>query len=951
MNNLKKALSVVLCAAMLLGLCTFAAWAEYWNEIYTVDDLYNVRYDMSANYKLMNDIDLSEDTAEGGDYDFMGNGWNPIGSNNVYGNGAFSGVFDGYGYSITGLRIDVRTVPSGTASDIYLGIFSKVTGTVKNLIVAGSINVDLPKGVILGTVTADLSGIVSNCASKCNISVTQRGWNYWIGGIVGEMYGDQSKIEKCFNSGNISVTQGNYSLYSRFSGICGRITSIGTAVENCCNLGDISGFSYESNICSGIVGFDGKNITLTNCYNVGSVSGGSSNHAVSEQSCTDCYYLAGTGSDSTGATSLSEGLMRKQASFYGFDFDNVWIMYPDSLYKYPQLRSNPIDDANTVTSMSVSTLPNKTVYEIGENFNPSGGKLTVNYSDSTSITVTLNRDMVSGFDSSVPGTQVLTVTYGRNTTTFNVEILSGAAADPSGLSASCAASVTNIEPGDEVTLTVSLADAPDANTLTLAFDYDVTDTFTLVSGEWLLTGAASSSFDSLSTPCGTASIGFSSEADLNGEVFRLKLKVKADAPFGPKTVNVTPTLGVSSTAVTCPAASASLRVICTHASKTLVPEQASTYTVRGWDNYYSCDGCGLIFASDGVTELEAIPYRSLAEVPQATLAINADTAQPIQKDEVVFTVCLSGAIDAKSVTLAFDYPTEAFEFVSGYWLYTGASSGGFAGNTASLVLSDAADLNGDLFSLTLRVRENAAPGSKTISVTPTVALDGLAVPCGAASASVSVQRYVVKKTVAVYKPSADTSTWTAPAESGGKFAGWYTDDNCTEAFIGTSGAAYPKFVDEKLMTVKAQASENENSVRFLSAIDASLDYLKVGFLIEVNDQGYNWSVKKELTSVYLSIMAAGSNITPAQLCGSDEAGYITFCKLKAIPEMSNVKITVTSFWVTSDGTAVWGEARALYLTCESGVVTVSDQNVNNKPTLSNGDPESDPANRIVWGNW
>ncbi|MBQ9544000.1 MAG: hypothetical protein IJV00_02600, partial [Clostridia bacterium] len=93
MKTLKKALSIALCAAMLLGLFSFAAWAEDWNEIYTVDDLYNVRYDLAANYKLMNDIDLTDDTAEGGDYDFMGNGWNPIGSNNVYGDGEFSGIF------------------------------------------------------------------------------------------------------------------------------------------------------------------------------------------------------------------------------------------------------------------------------------------------------------------------------------------------------------------------------------------------------------------------------------------------------------------------------------------------------------------------------------------------------------------------------------------------------------------------------------------------------------------------------------------------------------------------------------------------------------------------------------------------------------------------------------------------------------------------------------------
>ena len=41
---------------------------EGYTPIYTIDDLYAVRNDLSGNYILMNDIDLSE-TAPGGDWD------------------------------------------------------------------------------------------------------------------------------------------------------------------------------------------------------------------------------------------------------------------------------------------------------------------------------------------------------------------------------------------------------------------------------------------------------------------------------------------------------------------------------------------------------------------------------------------------------------------------------------------------------------------------------------------------------------------------------------------------------------------------------------------------------------------------------------------------------------------------------------------------------------------
>ena len=82
-------------------------------EIRTIEDLYNVRDDLTANYILMNDIDRTEATAKGGDWDFMGNGWNPIGSNDIYSNEEFSGIFDGNGHKINGLRIDVTTLPFG----------------------------------------------------------------------------------------------------------------------------------------------------------------------------------------------------------------------------------------------------------------------------------------------------------------------------------------------------------------------------------------------------------------------------------------------------------------------------------------------------------------------------------------------------------------------------------------------------------------------------------------------------------------------------------------------------------------------------------------------------------------------------------------------------------------------------------------------------------------------
>lgn len=60
--------------------------------IYDIADLYGIRNDLTANYILMKDIDMSEDTAEGGDWNLTGHGWTPI--------DGFAGTFDGNGHRI-----------------------------------------------------------------------------------------------------------------------------------------------------------------------------------------------------------------------------------------------------------------------------------------------------------------------------------------------------------------------------------------------------------------------------------------------------------------------------------------------------------------------------------------------------------------------------------------------------------------------------------------------------------------------------------------------------------------------------------------------------------------------------------------------------------------------------------------------------------------------------------
>ena len=96
--------------------------------IETKDHLYNVRYYLSAHYKMIADIEFTDsDFAEGGKFHFKGAGWLPIKSPQ-YSYKVFTGVFDGDGHSIYNLQISAETSASK-----YVGLFYQNDGIIKNL--------------------------------------------------------------------------------------------------------------------------------------------------------------------------------------------------------------------------------------------------------------------------------------------------------------------------------------------------------------------------------------------------------------------------------------------------------------------------------------------------------------------------------------------------------------------------------------------------------------------------------------------------------------------------------------------------------------------------------------------------------------------------------------------------------------------------------------------------
>lgn len=559
---MKKALSIVLSLMLLLavvpvGTISAGAAEDDVIEIRTIAELYNINNNMSGNYKLMNDIDMTNDVAVGGDWDFLGNGWEPIGSIGIYGGTPFTGVFDGNGHKIIGMRIEVKTKPSGTGT-VFLGLFANNAGTIKNLGIystgkvnngdySGGIcaynsgtllncyneaNVISPSGSYSGGICGYNSGNISNCHNKATVSsgaysggicgcsvsgVFNNCYNTgyissqtYSGGICGKT---NSIINNCYNKGTIitdstasrSTSEKKESLIVNSYAYCGGICGTSSAdISNCYNSGTISSntssnavntysdsqFYYnsknditipESNSYAYTGGICGNtNGTIENCYNTAKISSsvkataryniktpktgsysssgyyvydgytssgkistknsaggivGESNKTI--QSCynigtatyviqgagsgniTNCYYLGSAGNSNTGARALTLAQFQIETCMSGFDFENVWVLDIVNNYKYPQLISNRQEQETNPESIEVTTLPNKTSYIVGEEFDPSGMVVMGHYDND--ITQRIRNYTISGYTGDL-GKNNITVAVGEKSAVFYVTV-------------------------------------------------------------------------------------------------------------------------------------------------------------------------------------------------------------------------------------------------------------------------------------------------------------------------------------------------------------------------------------------------------------------------------------------------------------------------------------------------------------------------------------------------
>ncbi len=228
----------------------------------------SIAQNQGAYAVLDDDIDLSGVCGAGK------GSWTPIG----YGKSKFTGVFDGHNHTISNIYISGGNVPG-------MGLFGKMTNAEIKNVTLGSGSISSYEECVGGIVGIGTGKIV-NCHNYADVTSS----NKFNGGIIGYM-GKDSYIERCHNEGKINSTTSDKSLFG-VGGIAGA-ASANTIITDCYNIGSITGMSSR---VGGVVG-SAEDCIITNCFSYGDVEstvddygGGLYGYSYSKTKVENSYY-------------------------------------------------------------------------------------------------------------------------------------------------------------------------------------------------------------------------------------------------------------------------------------------------------------------------------------------------------------------------------------------------------------------------------------------------------------------------------------------------------------------------------------------------------------------------------------------------------------------------------------------------------------------------------------
>jgi hypothetical protein len=360
--------------------------------IYNASQFVDIGDDLTLNYRLMDNIDLSSIT----DFSMF--------------NGTFSGILDGNGYTLSGFTQTNYLQVTGT--DYRIGIFRDISGTVKNLKITspnftktdsgnvGGVNfysgiltskitnasavienviVDNPViynnlshlyfagiyrcGIISGYVNANAT--IKNCGvNNLNINISLWGDRY-VGGLIGDRGYGKGYVEECYTTGMITSSS-KTSGAGNIGGLIGdvNIGNVADYIKNCYSIVNINSNSLHVGGLFGVADTSYANQNrITKSYSVGQItavrSGGTTGD-LETLNISTLYFdsdVYGSLTDPGYNTPLALGVganakttteMKTQSTFTGWDFTNIWKIDPAINGGYPYLQ-------NTVVTLGIRT--------------------------------------------------------------------------------------------------------------------------------------------------------------------------------------------------------------------------------------------------------------------------------------------------------------------------------------------------------------------------------------------------------------------------------------------------------------------------------------------------------------------------------------------------------------------------------------------------------------------
>ncbi len=314
--------------------------------ITNVQQLNCVKYQPTKCYILANDIDASTvmEINSIGEAKSASNGMYIYENRETGGqNDPFTGVFDGQGYTISGIKEYNANSINGDAYYRYVGLFASTKDCIiKNLNIVLSddfYKYDTWTGTFVSYVyypyvaglVAKGTGTITNCTVSGNIYTKL---DTSVAGLLAAEF--DGIIQNCATYGSIVNESNSSGCYA--GGLVGRLGTTGT-IKDSYSLAAVYG--ADKNTVGGLVGIN-KGL-IANTYAAGYVSkqqnaGGlvGSNTGNVHNSYYDCVS---TGMVDRGkGTSKITSAMKSKATYEGWDFDNCWEISSGKNGGYPYLK-------------------------------------------------------------------------------------------------------------------------------------------------------------------------------------------------------------------------------------------------------------------------------------------------------------------------------------------------------------------------------------------------------------------------------------------------------------------------------------------------------------------------------------------------------------------------------------------------------------------------------------